>query len=460
MAAGMVTGLVVRASAIEWTVLRLEAGRWTPVKSGTYPLPAPSEGQDVFHDQANLALIEQALHAGLPRLPKPVRMALPASRALLRVLQLPHGTPEELHGMVRLQVEKFAPFPLDSLLVSHEVLATSPDGCLVLAAAAPAALVERWAGCLRNAGTPIQAVDLDVTAWWRLVKDAGLLPAEGRQAITVVDGAHSHLMFVRQGIPLVLRSLEIAETPDAADELAREWSYTIAAIGADPDEVPPHATVFHRGDEPAALASRLEEALGLTVECRALDPAPALSESVARRQADRETPPLDLAPLAWRDASRRRAAKARIIAATVVLLSLWLAAIALIFGGAQFQQHRLMSMEDTLAALKKPADQVRATQARVLALEQYLNRQYSALEALREVSDLLPPGIDLRSFVYRKGKTVEMAGEASAVTLVFDFKKEMDESEFFRGVDLPRTQRTSGGRESFRMTAKLPGGTE
>jgi Tfp pilus assembly protein PilN len=72
------------------------------------------------------------------------------------------------------------------------------------------------------------------------------------------------------------------------------------------------------------------------------------------------------------------------------------------------------------------------------------------------VSDLLPPGIELRTSVYRKARNVELQGLAESVALVYDFKKELDDSELFERVEMGRTVKTPDGREMFKITAHLP----
>ena len=71
---------------------------------------------------------------------------------------------------------------------------------------------------------------------------------------------------------------------------------------------------------------------------------------------------------------------------------------------------------------------------------------------------MLPPGIELKSFSYHKGKSLELAGEAEAVNLVYDFKKELEKSDLFTTTELHRIVKGSGGKEVFRITATLPGG--
>jgi Tfp pilus assembly protein PilN len=87
-----------------------------------------------------------------------------------------------------------------------------------------------------------------------------------------------------------------------------------------------------------------------------------------------------------------------------------------------------------------------------------MDRSFSGLECLREVSDRLPPGITLKSFNYHKNKNLEMSGEADEYALIADFKKDLERSKLFVSSELTRTRRTRDGKEEFKVICTLPGG--
>ena len=167
---------------------------------------------------------------------------------------------------------------------------------------------------------------------------------------------------------------------------------------------------------------------------------------------------MDLAPHAWLEAENTKITRRRMLFSTALVAGLWLMGMLILFGGIQFQKQRLSSMESELTTLKEPAEKVRAIRDRTQELIKYMDRSRSGLECLREISDRLPPGIELRQFNYHKNKSLEMTGEADAYSLVADFKKDLERSELFISTELPRTQHTVGGRESFKIICILPGG--
>jgi Tfp pilus assembly protein PilN len=89
-----------------------------------------------------------------------------------------------------------------------------------------------------------------------------------------------------------------------------------------------------------------------------------------------------------------------------------------------------------------------------------MDRSYSGLECLREISDRLPPGITLKSFTYHKNKNLEMTGAADEYALIADFKKDLERSKLFLSSELSRTRRTADGKEEFKIVCTLQGGEQ
>ena len=87
-------------------------------------------------------------------------------------------------------------------------------------------------------------------------------------------------------------------------------------------------------------------------------------------------------------------------------------------------------------------------------IERYTDRSDSALEVLREVSQLLPEGVDLTSFSYRKGAILDIAGEADSGLLVTQFNESLNQSPLFVEVK-PGTRTSSKGRHRFSFDIQL-----
>lgn len=461
MTAKVHSSLALSARSAEWIVVPKAGGPSTPAQAVLLPADAPH--RTVLDAMAaNPDSVGQTLRESCGKLAKPLTVGIPASRVLLRVLDLPEGSAQDLHGMVELQVDKFAPFSVEEATFSYEILETANGRCRLWVGAIPTKTAETVGACLRAAGTPPQRIDINLLAWWQLLRDAGKTgDGNGSRAFLILERESCDLVITTAGIPVAVRTLdglEAMEPDELCEEITREILFTLTSLDLDRTGHPlSEISLWHKGQPPELLLQRLHEQIAVAVHASSLETLPSLAEGLSRR-ALATIPLLDLAPAEWHKADASRRARRRLLTAGGSLLGIWAVCMAVLFGGLQYQKQRLARQESQLAELAPAADNARALRARAKTLEQYIERQHSALECLREVSDLLPPGIELKSFNYHKAKTLELSGEADAVSLVFDFKKEMEKSELFVKTDLPRTQRNPQGKEVFKLIATLPGG--
>ena len=451
----------MRARSLEWTAPNQAGDKAVTVNRADLDFGA--DQKDILGGlRAEPDRMAQEIRTKCGKTPGPVVVGIPASWVMLRIADLPSAAPDELQGMVELQVDKFSPFPVDESVISYELLSEHEDRCRVLLSAIPTKTVNLVGDALRQAGIQPKWVDCNLLAWWRILQDAEQVCASGSQAFVILDDNSCDVIVATGGQPAAMRSLSNMEDlspEEAADEMAREIVYTLASL--DLDRIGDHlgeVAVWHRGQPPEDLLRRLAEQFSVAARPYDLGTLPPLTEGLLRRAQSRSRGTLNLAPPAWQQAETARKNRSRMISLSATVLGIWALGIAILFGGLQIQKGKLAHQEALLAELKVPADSVRTVREQALALEQYMDRSHSGLECLREVSDLLPPGIELKSFTYHKGKNVEVSGEADAITLVYDFKKDMDKSPLFKDISLPRTMRTQQGRESFKMTATFPGG--
>jgi hypothetical protein len=176
---------------------------------------------------------------------------------------------------------------------------------------------------------------------------------------------------------------------------------------------------------------------------------------MARRTLEKAA--LDLTPPTWAAATRGLRFRRRMLAAAACVGGVWLLGAMGILGGLFVQEQRLNGLKREQDRWRGPAMEVRATRRRVAMIRRYMDRRHSALECLREVSSLLPAGIDLTEFNYRKGESVNLQGKAGTVEQVYGFKRNVDGSGLFLGTRLngPTTERKTG-QQVFGMDMKLP----
>lgn len=366
--------------------------------------------------------------------------------------------------MVELQVDKFSPFPADEATFAYEILDKKDGRCRLLMGAIPTKTADTLRACLQAAGLPPKWIDINLLGWWRLLRDAGKADGSQSRIFIILDDDACDMIVATGSTPVAVRSLsglDELSPDDVAEEIARETVYTMTSLDLERSGEPlAEISVWHRGETtPESLLHRLREQFPNPVHAASLDTLPPLAEGILRRSLDRQGT-MDLAPASWQQAESARRARRRIIQLSVSLLGIWALGMATLFGGLQYQKQRLGRLQTNLEKLTPAADNARMVRERVRILQQYIERKYSALECFREIADLLPPGITLKSMNYRKAKNLELSGEADAVTLIYDFKKELEKSHLFVKTDLTRVTRTAQGKEVFKLTATLPGGEQ
>lgn len=456
------TTLALRARSAEWVSISKAGDKVSPPES--VALNPVEERKSLFESiTAEPDRYSKLLREACGKQPAPVTLGIPSSWVLLRIVELPESNPQEFRGMVELQVDKFSPFPADEATFAYEILDRKDGRCRLLLGAIPTKTADALRACLGGAGLSPKWIDINLLGWWRLIRDAGKADGTQSRVFIILDDDACDMIVATGAVPVAVRSLSgLDELPpdDVADEIAREAVYTMTSLDLERSGEPlSEICVWHRGSAPEPLLQRLREQFPNPVHSAPLDTLPPLAEGLLRRAHERQGI-MDLAPASWQQAEAALRARRRLLVISGTLLGLWALGMGILLGGLQFKKQQLARLQTRLEHLTPAADNARAVRNRVRILEQYVERKYSALECFREISDLLPPGITLKSIKYHKGKNLELSGEADAVTLIYDFKKELEKSQLFVKTELTKTQRTAQGKEVFKLTATLPGGEQ
>jgi hypothetical protein len=462
MAQERISGLILRDDMLAWTVV-LPRNRNKVVarhRVALNPPPAETAGDEPSSGGQSLADQVRAGCAGLKG--STVSVALPTDRLLLRVLDLPTTDASELGDMIALQVDKFSPFPIESMVVSHEVLKRGESSSLVLVAAARETEIDAAGELLREAGIAPRRVDAAAMGWWQVVRDSGKVPDSGRRVLILLDTGAPEMIVVQDGIPVLFRALSGAGAPDTregAADLADEIAYALMSIELEHGGgAATTVQIGHVQAEPQFLRTALAERCDCAVEAFPLSELRGPAEGIARRATAR-VPALDLTPPAWREAEHSHEFRRRMIAAVAVIVATWLAALGVLLGGLAWHKVKLARLNTVVESWREPAAEVRRMRDRVFMIERYRQMKTSALECLREVSGAMPDGVLLTSFTYRKGDSVRISGEADAVGVVYAFKNKLDESDLFAASSLTGPRRDPRRRkEVFDVELELPGG--
>lgn len=458
---GSITSLVLRDKRVEWTVLQRRKNRQEIVQQKVVGLDWPESVTDYRSDAA-----AAHLKSKLPPMKGQIGIVVPADRVLMRVVDLPSLELQELRGMAELQVDKYSPFPTEQLAVSVEVLQQSAASSRVLIAAVQHEVIDQLGDFLSRAGVYAQSVDVDVMGWWTLIRDAGHLNGSSGQEVVVIHDEHcAQMILARDGVPLVIRALDSSlaiSEPAFADEIAQELEYTVMTTESTWGSASTQKlTVWTRGEVPAPLLEALSGTFPFPVVTADLAALPPLSEGITRRLAAPEAARLDLAPDAWRKGMQSKMYQRKALSIAIAAAAAWLVLMGALMFFGQREKSLLSKSKAEIDRAQAEVEFIRNLQAQAEWLQQYADRTYSSLECLREISELLPDGVDITSITYNKSSQLNLRGEADTDIPVNAFISRLEKSGLFISVKtegISTTQRGGKMRSQFRITMMLPGG--
>jgi hypothetical protein len=443
------TGIHYTDEIVEWAVLRKNRKGTEKIREGSLPVP---EG---FFQQENAPLFPAEVLSEIRRSFRGiVTVSLPSSQLLMRILELPSTSPQELRSMVELQMDQISPFPVDQLTVSYEVLRQTENHSRVLAVAAQRKTVDTLGDLFKAQNVYIRSLDAEILAWWSLLIAHGQVPCQGRVVLILEEHTEFSMIVVDDGVPVCFRSLELFHdfTDDAVmHEIVEEMRYTLLSLEAEYGHRDGCTIeVWSESEFPEQLINLLKEPCDGSINLHALGSIPPVSEGLALRTAERRLHHAELVPREWIELQRRKRLMKIGTVTAIALLSIWIAVISVTGAVFSFQQ-----------ALKydAPARSAQAARDEMISLEKYADRSHSALECLRAVSAALPDGVEIASFAYKKDEAVSLRGSSGSAEAVYDFFQKLGASEIFAGVkDQPVSTRMVKDKRvsTFSVTAELP----
>ena len=392
----------------------------------------------------------------------PATLALPTADLLFRAERIPSADPDEIAQIARNLMESESPLDPAEMVFSHEVLSSDAESSLVLAAAAPAAAVERLR---EDAGAdPATVVRVDAAALGLVRNLAGRpeFAASGRQPVFAEEDGRLVLMLLENGRPALVRpagSSRAASGPALASAL--RLALLEAEMARGPMDAAPALLVSASGSALLAAATAAASAAGR--ELRVVDAAalPPPAFGCARRTL--EGAAFDLFPDSWRDQLAERRARKRAAFAFGGAAALWAALALFLFGWPSLLGSRIKARQARVDAAAPEEAAVQEVRDRIRIIDRYSDRTYSPLEVLREVSLALPEGVTLSGLTYdaaRREASVECTAHSSQPA--YEMSNRLKVSPLFARNDIVAgpTENKNLGRTTFTIRLLFAGGGE
>ncbi len=457
----IITAGCLTRNGIEWTSLNIKQEEPELVGQGSLPMELPEEG-NIAETAVTAAQLPDEI---LEQLTGDLTVSIRTSELLMRTMEFPTADPAEIASMVGFQIDKVSPFPLDQLAVSHEILKQAEDSALVLMVAVKRDCIDDIGDIFQQKGLYIHSMDARVLGWLHLLENEGHIDGTGCEILIIDDEVDFALVFLSEGLPVSFRSLHAKISDEGiVDELAHEIGYTLTTLDTEHDLPTPSAiAIWSLYNLPPDVRDHLKEKSGLTIQCNDLATLPTLSSGIIARALHTDNR-IELIPREWIEYKKNERLKKKFTLISAAIVAVWLLFVLVFTVTYQTRSIKLKRIQKRADAIAPAAAKAFENREKLKAIKIYTDRSNSALECLREVTNLLPPGdIEFASFNYNQGKGVSFRGSAESDDAVYDFFNSLTDSPLYAHLkdQSVNTRNTRGVQRSvFSASLTLPSGED
>ena len=356
-------------------------------------------------------------------------LALRTSSALVKIVTLPAAAKESLASAAELQMDRLSPFGTGEQTIGHEILAEENGALTVLVASAPDTLFETWDALLPRLHAELPGrVDLAILGAWHMLRTrhAEAMGAAGvrKLALVEIDGEWN-IVLAEAGVPRWIRGI----TPATENEWKRDLRLSLLSAES---EIGPgkldEVLVF--SNVPGPSDQLLTTLCGCGARRFTNNSVANALEGCAHRCLEKKS--INLLPAAWVARRKARVVSRNFNTGVAAAAALWLALVAVLFGGPSVTRFFLDLDKDQIKALHDAFQNVDNYRQRVNLIGRYMDRSKSALEALRVIVESMPPSVTLTSVSYIIADgAMKVDGESTHRDSIYVFKETLQQSPPF-----------------------------
>lgn len=367
---------------------------------------------------------EDGLGAALAKLDASGRIVLviPRAKAILREFQIPEGSDEEVIQMIRFQVEKELPLPLDQMRYSFAEISRADGKILVQVAAAPHTVLNPILEALGAAGFKTDVATVSTFGLASLVAEQ-----EAPVAIVGLTGGTLEILVADRGAVAVSRSSGVPAQAVFEDFVKTEVDRTVLAY---------HARGGGRHVSKIIIPSQAE-ALGLNgtlagTQGWSLSTAPLAGICLATVAKNAPMPDLLHPPVVVKKFQIPR--KYRIGGLIVAILALT------IFGSQKYlsdKQAKLDGIKKELKKLDPEVAQVKRKDANTKMAQEWKDERYPWYQLMTEISKtkISSEHLYIMSVTIGEKGSVLISGKSTTAEVYERFREELKHIKFLRNVE-------------------------
>ena len=322
-------------------------------------------------------------------------LALPLCRLLAKVLRVGADDAEGLSVVAERELKAMSPYPDEPLAVSCEVIKEDAEGTVALALALPESSADDVGEALDAAKVGVTRVDALVLGLLRSAYNE--LSGDGRKVVLSQEGDCVAIVVLDGQTPCALRAL----SPDS--EIRGELAYSLLDAEASAGSAP-LSEILVSGDVKT-------DGLEAFAPVRALvaDAADAV-RGVAERSAEQGT--ANALPQSWQEILDETRFKRKMTVGFGAAAFLWVAALVVMLGVPWYINRQAEQVELARRSHRSAYNKVSDKKAQVETVRSVSNHDLGALETLRVVAGVLPEGVELSKWNFKRGERLSFSGTA------------------------------------------------
>ncbi len=286
-------GLDIDRGAIKAVQISESGGNYTLQHVGYRKLPPGAVSEGEVADGDLLAAELKEFWSSHSFKGKTVYLGVANQKVVVRLLDFPRMSPDDLKGAIGFEAQDHIPMPIDEAILDYMVLGPQGEGSnldRILIVAAQKDMISRYATAIRAAGLRPQGIDVKALSLVRSTLPSALFDDEGATLLLDIASEISSLVVTQSGNPTLTRFIPggsgylaqaIADSADLPEEEAeRQLMNPRVRIG--PDAESAGISLDKDGDDVAEDGDDFDPALMYDVRRGLEDAVQTLAEDMQR----------------------------------------------------------------------------------------------------------------------------------------------------------------------------------
>ena len=222
-------GLDIGSHAVKLVHLASSKGTYRLKHLGICRLPPNVIVEGAIKDAAAVQDAIKSLAANLKTKVKGVATSISGYSVIIKKIELPQMTPEELTENIQVEAEQYIPFNVEDVNIDFQILGSSPekgDRMEVMLVAAKKEVIEDYSGILRKSGLAPEVIDVDFFALENAFEVNYAAGESGGVALVDIGANKMNINVLKNGVSMFNRDASVGGhqiTQDIQDRFGLDY---------------------------------------------------------------------------------------------------------------------------------------------------------------------------------------------------------------------------------------------